>query len=177
MLCPICKKVKLEQTILSGVEVDYCPKCLGLWFEEEELRWAKDNKDRNLRWLDIDLWKDDEKFKISPGQKLCPSDRLPLYEIEYGDSNIKVDLCNICKGVWLDRGEFKKIIQYLKDRADNEVLNHYLKNLREELWEVFQGPEDLKDEVGDFLAILKLFVYKFNTQHSAIAKIISMVPR
>lgn len=176
MTCPI-DKTKLEKTVLSGVEVDYCPKCLGLWFEEEELRWAKDYKDRSLRWLDIDLWQDSEKFKISPGQKLCPQDRLPLYETNYGDSGIRVDVCNVCYGTWLDRGEFKKIIQYLKDKTDKEVLDNYLKNLREELWEIFSGPEDLKDEVEDFLAILKLFVYKFTTQHPNIAKIISGLPR
>ena len=107
MTCPIDKN-QFKKALLAETEVDYCPKCLGLWFEEDELRQAKDVKDRNLRWLDIDLWKDGEKFKISPGQKLCPSCRLPLYEANYGSSDIRVDVCNICRGVWLDRGEFKK---------------------------------------------------------------------
>ncbi|MBI2626562.1 MAG: zf-TFIIB domain-containing protein, partial [Candidatus Nealsonbacteria bacterium] len=57
MFCPT-DKIKLEKAIISGVEADYCPKCLGLWFEEEELRFAKDYKDKDLRWLDIDLWED-----------------------------------------------------------------------------------------------------------------------
>ncbi|MBI2450440.1 MAG: zf-TFIIB domain-containing protein [Candidatus Nealsonbacteria bacterium] len=176
MLCPT-DKIKLNKAVLSGIEVDYCPKCLGLWFEEEELRLAKDYKDKNLSWLDIDLWEDEKKFKISPSRKLCPSDRMPLYEVEYADSGIRVDVCGLDHGIWLDRGEFKKIIQYLKEKADGEVLNNYLKNLREELWEVFSGPEDLKEEIGDFLAILKLFAYKFTVQHPAIAKIISGLPR
>lgn len=176
MFCPICKKY-LDRAILAGVEINFCPKCLGLWFEEEELRWAKDVKDRNLRWLDIDLWKDEEKFNISPGQKLCPWCRLSLYETEYGDSGIKVDVCNICHGIWLDRGEFKKIIQYLKKKADKEILNNYLKNLREEFWEIFAGPETLKEEIDDFLIILKLLNYKFAVQHPNIAKIISNLPK
>lgn len=176
MYCPICKKY-LDHAVLSGVEINYCPNCLGLWFEEEELRLTKDVKDRDLRWLDIDLWKEKEKFKISPGQKLCPWCRLPLYETNYGDSDIKVDLCNICHGIWLDRGEFKKIIQYLKKRADYEILNSYLKNLREEFWEIFIGPETLKEEILDFLTILKLLNYKFAVQHSVITKIISGLPK
>ena len=176
MLCPICKK-HLDQAIVSGVDVDYCPKCLGLWFEEEELRWAKDNKDNDLNWLDIDLWRDPKKFKVSSISKLCPADRMPLYETEYGDSGIRVDVCNVCRGTWLDRGEFKKIIAYLKEKADKEVLSNYLKNLRQELWEIFSGPENLREEIDDFLAILKLFAYKFTTQHPAIAKIISSLPR
>ena len=176
MHCPICK-IQLNRALLSGVEINYCPECLGLFFEEKELDWAKDVKDRNLRWLDIDLWKDETKFKISPGQKLCPKCRLPLYETEYGDSKIKVDVCNICHGTWLDRGEFKKIIRYLKKKADKEILNHYLKNLRQEFWEIFSGPESIRDEIEDFLVVLKVFRYKFLVQHSVISKMISQLPK
>ena len=176
MLCPRCKKT-LDRAIFYNVEVNYCPICLGLWFEEEELRWAKDIKDRSLRWLDIDLWKDKEKFKISSGQKLCPACRLPLYEVGYGDSEVKVDVCNLCHGIWLDRGEFKQIIQYLKEKGEFEVLYNFSKNLAEEFWEIFTGPEDLKDEILDFLTILKLFTYKFTVQHPVIARIISALPK
>ena len=176
MLCPICK-IKLEKSIFYGVEVDYCPSCLGLWFEEEELRWAKDVKERNLRWLDIDLWKDKTKFKINRGIRICPSCRLPLYEIYYSDSRIIVDLCNLCYGIWLERSEFKKIIRYLKEKADWEIVNHYAKNLTEEFWEIFAGPEALREEILDFLAILKLLNYKFAVQHPALTQLISSLPR
>ena len=114
MFCPFCKKIELEKAIFNNVEVDYCPSCLGVWFEEEELRWAKDARDENLKWLDMDLWEKEKDFKISRGQKLCPDCRLPLYEVVYGESQVKVDLCSICRGVWLDKGEFQKIIEYLK---------------------------------------------------------------
>ena len=55
--CPLCK-IPLDQALLSNVGVDYCSRCYGLWFEEDELQEAKDQKDENLRWFDIDLWKD-----------------------------------------------------------------------------------------------------------------------
>lgn len=177
MRCPVCKHRKLDQAILSGVEVDYCPRCYGLWFEENELQWAKDEQDRDLRWLDIDVWKDESQFRVSRGRKLCPLDRLPLYEVYYGDSSIKVDVCNICRGTWLDRGEFKDIVAYLKEKQEHEVLYHYLKNIKEEIWEIFSGPEMLKEEVFDLLAILKLLQYKFLVQHPKIAAIISALPQ
>ena len=176
MVCPICKK-DLEKAIFYGVEVDYCSQCLGLWLEEEELRWAKDIKDRNLRWLDVDLWKDKTKFKISKGERVCPSCRLPLYVVYYSDSKFIVDLCNLCYGIWLDRGEFKKIIGYLKEKADWEVINHYAKNLTSESWEVFLGPESFREELFDFLTILKLLNYKFIAQHPVLAQLISSIPR
>ena len=176
MLCPICKK-PLSSTIICNVEVDYCPKCFGLWFEEEELRWAKDEKDQNIRWLDIDLWRDKEKFKISYGIRLCPACRLPLYEVYYGKSGIIVDVCNLCHGVWLDRAEFKKITDWLKERADYMILNSYAKNLFEELAEIFTGPETLREEILDFLTILKLLNYKLTVQHPVLSKMILQLPR
>lgn len=176
MICPLCK-LSLEKSLLANVEVDFCPRCYGMWFEEDELRDAKDEKDRNLRWLDIDLWKDESQFRVSPGAKLCPFDRLPLYKVEYGDSGIQVDVCSICNGAWLDRGEFKSILVYLKEKADYEVLYHYLKNLKEELWEVFSGPELLKEEIIDFLTILKLLRYKLAVQYPVIAQYIATLPK
>ena len=176
MKCPYCK-VQLEQSLLAGVEVDYCPRCYGLWFQEDELQWAKDEKDRNLRWLHMDLWKDAEKFRVSRGSRLCPTDLMPLYEVHYADSKVKVDACNVCKGVWLDRGEFVQIIGYLQEKGDHEVLHQYVRNLAEELWEVFAGPEMLRDEVLDLLTILKLLRYKFAVQHTALSQLMLSLPR
>jgi len=176
MFCPRCRK-KLEKAIFYNLEVDYCPQCFGMFFEEDELRLAKDARDKNLRWLDIDLWKNKKLFKISYGIRLCPACRLPLYEVYYGDSKIIIDVCNLCQGIWLDRGEFKKLIEYLKEKADYEVLNNYLKNLIEEAWEIFSGPETFKEEVLDFLTILKILNYKFSIQHPHLSQIISNLPR
>ncbi|MFC1629834.1 zf-TFIIB domain-containing protein [Patescibacteria group bacterium] len=176
MICPKCKK-KLDSSIFRNTEVDYCPQCLGVWFDKEELRLAKDVKDKDLIWLDIDIWKDETKFKIVPGIRLCPSCRLPLYEVYYNGSRIIVDVCNLCHGVWLDRGEFKKMIEYIKEKADYETLNHYLKSLMEEAVEIFVGPESFKEEILDFLAILKVLNYKFFAQHPVVLRIISNLPR
>jgi Zn-finger nucleic acid-binding protein len=176
MICPLCKK-DLEKAIFYGVEVDYCPTCLGLWFEEDELRLAKDKKDENLRWLDIDLWKRKNKFKIYLGERLCPACRLPLYEVYYGDSRIIVDFCSLCKGVWLDRGEFKRIIEYLRTKADFEILNNYANNLFQEAAEILIGSETLREEILDFLTVLKLLNYKFAVRYPTITNIISNLPR
>jgi len=175
-LCPH-HQIPLEQATALGVQVDYCPLDYGLWFDESELLQAKDEQDKDLRWLDLDLWKDPVKFKLSRQHRLCPVDRMPMYEVEYGDSGIKVDLCSLCHGVWLDRGEFKNIVMYLRDQADSKVLYHYARNLFEEGWEVFSGPEMLREEILDFLAILKLFMYKFAVQYARLSQVMVSLPR
>jgi len=176
MNCPICK-TELKQAIFYGVEVDYCPICLGLWFEEDELRLAKDEKDKNLNWLDIDLWKRKNKLKVYLGERLCPACRLPLYEVYYGDSRIIVDFCSLCKGVWLDRGEFKRIIDYLREKAGFEILNNYAKVLFQEAAEILIGSETLREEIFDFLTVLKLLNYKLAVQYPTLTKTISGLPR
>lgn len=176
IFCPRCK-INLAKTLFYNTEVDYCPRCLGMFFEEDELRLAKDAKDKNLVWLDIDLWKDQRKFKLNYGERLCPYCRIPLYEVYYGTSMIIVDICNICKGIWLDRGEFKKIIDYLKQEANQKVLNEYTKNVFSEISEVFLGPETFREEVADVIVLLKLLNYKFLAQHPVISKLIIQLPK
>lgn len=177
MNCPNCIKTKLEEIVLYNTEVNYCSKCMGFWFEQDELRQTKDEKDQAYSWLDIDLWNDQKKFKLGVGRKACPKDGVPLYEVRYGDSDIKVDVCEQCRGIWLDRGEFKKIAQYIKDKGNSQALNDYLAVLAQETREIFTGPETLKEELADFIAVLKFINYKLPIQHPYLANLIASLPK
>jgi Zn-finger nucleic acid-binding protein len=37
MKCPSCKEVTLSLTERSGIEIDYCPDCRGVWLDRGEL--------------------------------------------------------------------------------------------------------------------------------------------
>jgi len=37
MKCPYCKNRTLKKAIIYDVEVDYCPKCHGVWLDKGEL--------------------------------------------------------------------------------------------------------------------------------------------
>jgi Zn-finger nucleic acid-binding protein len=177
MNCPNCQTVELENSLLNDVEVDFCPQCLGIWFEIDEFEQAKNKKDKSLNWLDIDLWKDGKKFSLDKSQKSCPLCEVPFYGVKYGSSGIKVDICNLCQSLWLDRGEFAKIIDYLKKEKSHQLLKHYAKNVLQEGVEMFWGPEDFPSEVKDFAVILKLLNYKFTAQHPAISQLIAGLPK
>jgi Zn-finger nucleic acid-binding protein len=176
MECPNDKEY-LEKVLFHNVGVDYCPRCIGMWFDYDELRLAKDDKDKNLNWVDVDLWRDRGNFRVSRITKFCPVCRIGLVEIRYDESKVKVDYCKMCKGVWLDRGEFKQIINYLKNKSDYELLNNYTKNFVVQLWEVFSGPEGFRSELEDFLTLIKLFNYKFISQHPYIDELIESLPK
>ncbi len=176
MECPNGHK-ELEKTLFHNVSVDHCPECLGIWFDKNELAGAKNDKDKELNWLDFDIWRDKSKFKVYTIEKRCPVCRIAFAEVVYDDSNVKIDFCKMCHGIWLDRGEFKQIMVYLKKKSDYEVLHHYTKNLAVQLWEVFAGPEKFREELADFFMLLKLLNYKFMVQHPVIEKMIENLPK
>lgn len=185
MVCPFCKE-KLKRAIFCGVEIDYCPVCLGMFLPDQEICLTEDKKDAQLGWLDIHLWQDEEKFKGRQSKKLCPHCRLPLFEFQYREaadypltrdfsSGITVNICPLCKGIWLEREEFKKITAYLKGRADYEILENWARTLRQEFWETFLPLEEeflageiIQDEFLDFFLLFKLLSYKFTVRHSLV---------
>ncbi|MCK4781586.1 zf-TFIIB domain-containing protein [Candidatus Parcubacteria bacterium] len=176
MICPNCKKETLKKITFHKNKVDICKECHGIWFDKDELRKAKDEKDQYLKWLDVDLWKEKKEFQASSSQKVCPLCKKNLYEIKYGKSNIKIDICNSCKGVWLDKGEFKKIIIYLENIVNTETLSQYFKDMLEEAKEIFTGPEELSSEIKDFFIVTKLLQYRFCVQYPIINDIILNLP-
>ena len=37
MKCPVCQNTELLMTERSGIEIDYCPQCRGVWLDRGEL--------------------------------------------------------------------------------------------------------------------------------------------
>lgn len=37
MKCPVCRDTDLLMTDRNGIEIDYCPKCRGVWLDRGEL--------------------------------------------------------------------------------------------------------------------------------------------
>ncbi|MFH1392457.1 MAG: zf-TFIIB domain-containing protein [bacterium] len=163
-ICPNCNQEILKKISFYKNQVDKCDKCKGIWFDYDELRKVKDDKDEFLKWLDIDIWRKKKKLRVFSSTRKCPNCRKNLYEVKYGESNIKVDICNSCKGVWLDHGEFGKIIDYLKKVVNTETLSKYFKHAL------------ASSETGDLLIILKLLQYRLCSQYPIINKIIIYRP-
>lgn len=179
MQCPNknCKHQELKEMLVAGIKVDYCPSCFGMWFEKGEFESAKNAKDMSLRWIDIDLWKDKKLFDAKHSHRICPKDRALLYEISYGDSNVKIDVCNLCQGIWLDRGEFQKLLSYLQVKNKKELMDNYGRILAQEAWEVFSGPKEAREELIDLISVLKVIQYKFASQNDWITKFLMSLPR
>ena len=104
--CPVCPDTLLVKHDENGTTVDYCENCGGLWLEEGEL-----NKITRPHDGDIEFSIHEHAGEGEPTEKICPvcSDK-PLVTknfIEYSD--IKIESCDTCGGVWLDKGELDAV--------------------------------------------------------------------
>ena len=176
MECPKCKTENLKEIKINGVKIDRCENCGGLWFDKNELKITRDHRDKNLSWLKFDLWKDENKLMVSGQLINCPKDGKPLFKIKYGSTDIMVDICLDCHGVWLDKNELDKIVSELKQKINSETIPEYLSDLGGEVKELIIHPDQAEIELRHIVILMKLLEYRFLAQHPKISEITSVLP-
>jgi Zn-finger nucleic acid-binding protein len=159
MNCALCK-IELKKYFIKNIEVDECEKCKGIWFEDDELRKAKDSTDEDLNWMDFEIWKHKDKFKIKSRNISCPKCNQLLVTINYDETNIEIDYCPTCRGTWLDKGEFKKIIENLTNELLTKSFSEYVISSLEEAKEIITGNESFVSEWKDFSTVLRMMQYR-----------------
>ena len=167
MNCPKCKS-ELVLRKIKGIQVDECKKCEGIWFDHEELRQIKDKIDSDLNWMDFEIWKHPEKFKAKSKKYNCPKCSASMDILDYNNTNIEIDYCSKCRGIWLDKNELKKIIDSLEEEILTKSLGDYVKSTIEEAKELITGPESFISEWKDFSTILRFLQYRILCLHPII---------
>jgi len=167
--------MELGANNIGGLEIEECAGCGGTWFEEEDLRKAKDQADPDLVWMDFEIWKHPEKFAVSVTPLQCPRCKIDMAAVEYDTSNIEVDYCLRCQSVWLDSGEFEKIIETLEgELLDKDVPDFITASLREAK-QVISGPESLFSEWRDFVTVLRMLEYRVLSNNPRIARALASI--
>jgi Zn-finger nucleic acid-binding protein len=59
MNCPLCN-IKFEKADKQGIEIDYCPKCRGVWLDRGELEKIIDRNSQFNDSRDYDDFDDDD---------------------------------------------------------------------------------------------------------------------
>lgn len=87
-----------EQRIESGVPLDVCASCGGVWFDAKELRVVAG--DREVERLATRIG----EFPRASALR-CPRCTGACVASAIGE--VEVDTCTVCHGAWLDRGELE----------------------------------------------------------------------
>jgi Zn-finger nucleic acid-binding protein len=171
MECPT-DGTTLETHTVNSINIEECLQCRGLWFEEGELRKAKDESDPDLDWLDFDLWSDQESFATDWSSRKCPRCGKNMATISYATTGVVVDYCVEGHGVWLDKGEFQAIIEALEKEIVSKNISDYIAASLEEAKEIVTGDEGFISEWKDFLTVSRLLQYRVLVENPKVAELL-----
>ena len=119
-LCPECR-IPLESLMFRDIELDGCQQCGGIWFDDGELKKVQKSSDQLvLQFLESRVKASSVVVPDNSGNwKICPNcnERLTPYIYQY-TSNIELDECDECFGVWVQDGELAKISEYVDTTDD-----------------------------------------------------------
>ncbi len=173
--CPTCGRELRAQSLLS-INVDECPHCKGIWFEKDELRHSKDHADKDLNWMDFEIWKHPDLFEIEPRHLKCPKCQTEMVAIRYGETKVTVDYCKNCQGIWLDRNEFKQIIDALENELTTKTTSEYVRASIEEAKKLFTGSESFLSEWRDLKTVLWLLELRFFVENPRLMDAVTKIP-
>ena len=176
MDCPRCKQALVIHT-LESVKVHECPACKGAWFDWDELRALKDVTDPDLRWMDFQIWKHQDRFQIKEIPLKCPRCSGGMVVIDYDTTTVRVDFCLQCQGVWLDANEFQKIIEELSGELTAKTASEYLRASLKEAKEIITGPETFISEWRDLKTVMRMLHYRVLAENPKVVTTIMGIQR
>ncbi len=127
LICPKCSTETVCK-LIGDVQIDYCSNgCKGIWFDEGELKKIKENASlvSDLENMDCNVSIKPKEEAVADKPIMCPRCNLEMFRYNWGvNSNIFIDSCDECSGIWFDAGELLAIKNYLANQnAQKESLD------------------------------------------------------
>ena len=105
----------LEARLLHGLNLDVCPGCAGIFFDEGEIAALQAGGPSSLSEVEEAAVPASFLFVDSPTPKRCPGCHGTMHAYHYRySSEIRLDGCERCGGVWVQDGELAKIATHLQ---------------------------------------------------------------
>jgi len=134
----------------ATVEIDVCPSCRGVWFDRDEIRPVL------VALAADDQLKPDDfhggprsvipPMKIPQRGRRCPRDHSVLLTFNYGyDSNVFLDRCPVCMGIFADDQQLVRLASYVKGNPAQQFLGQLIADTMGGL-----EAEDSLDAVGSW---------------------------
>lgn len=120
MKCPACKSLMIVVEH-EKIELDWCPRCSGVWFDRGELELLCDamQVEENAFALD-DIFSRPEP-KTAEKRRHCPICGKKMRKVTLGHApEVLVDACGRGDGLWFDKGEVVRLISQAAPAAGTD---------------------------------------------------------
>lgn len=112
MDCPTCRDPLEEKAQETGLFLDLCPTCGGVWFDAGELAALGARADGFAATMERAL------KTLTPTPRACCRCGKPLERAWIAELELEIDICSACKGSWLARERFQKLRTYIRRKID-----------------------------------------------------------
>lgn len=156
MNCPSCGK-HLKSVPCNGFFINACPQCKGIWFDVGMMQPFMEYliETQKVPNAPLALSKAIPLEKLNEAPKKCPKCGRSMRKFNYSyDSNIIMDRCDACSGIWTDKHEAYLAAVYNKghpklDKLASSMAAHV--HEQEKFKELVEGLEDLRSGGGGVL--------------------------
>lgn len=171
MKCPE-HRVDLVPHELEDVAVLRCSQDDGLWFTEEAFRLAKDSAEPDAMWLDVELWRDHDRFTVHSRELPCPACGEAMVTLRYEHTPVEVDYCPTDRGIWLHETDFHRIVAALHEEVRTMPAGELLAAALHEGLEILNGPEPRILEWQDAARVLSLLKARVLADHPTLTRLV-----
>ncbi len=125
MRCPHDGSTMGKRVYEADIEIDQCPDCMGIFLDTGELQQIQSTVERNY-----DAKKEHRPDKAAAAFEVkrqldmdpieCPNCNEKMMKREHGfTSQIVVDICPYCHGIWLDHGELEALEIFFEKQRES----------------------------------------------------------
>jgi len=100
----------------NRIELDYCGKCHGVWFDVGELDLMLDSLGLDSASPFLSSILEAEEAKTDEKKRRCPLCRRKMKKANL-ETKVLVDLCPQGEGIWFDGGEVRVLISQLAQKT------------------------------------------------------------
>jgi uncharacterized protein len=124
MKCPVDKS-DMMVVEHQKIELDYCLRCAGVWFDSGELDLLVSGfVAHGLETSPADLLKPSEA-KVDEGRRKCPICGHKMNKVWIGEdkSRVLVDSCPLGDGLWFDGGELHQVLRKSETAIPKDIIS------------------------------------------------------
>ena len=171
MDCPKCS-LPLTKIAFGAVALDECRSCRGIWFDAGEIEEVRDEVAPDLRWMDLEIWRDKADFRVESDPLYCPRCATePLTAVTDTELNTTVRFCAQCRGSWLNVADLEDVIATLRAEADSRSVSEYVRESLKQAADLIVGEKDTLSRWKDLKAVLRLLKYRVFVENPTLSAI------
>ncbi len=117
MKCPACKNLMIVVEH-QKIELDYCVKCSGVWFDAGELELFLETMNLAKNSLSPQNLLSSPETRTSEKKRKCPICSKKMKKTTIGEEpKVLIDACTKGDGLWFDGGEVEQLVKQLAGKS------------------------------------------------------------